>query len=229
MEDDMPTLLIFGASRGLGRALVKEHLIREWRVIATVRDAEALQDLRSTWGDELDLEVLDVTDWAAVDALRRRLEGQPIDRLFVNAGIAGRMASIGEVDPGDFSQLMLVNAFAPLRIVDRFVDLVPSGGTIGVMSSGLGSIAENSSGGFDDYRMSKAALNMGLRTIAERRAGDGRTYLAIAPGWVKTDMGGPEATLTIDQSIPRVVDVIDRRTGAGGVAFVDYQDRDIAW
>jgi NAD(P)-dependent dehydrogenase (short-subunit alcohol dehydrogenase family) len=225
----MPNLLIFGASRGLGKALAAEHLKRGWDVIATVRAADALGDLSSTWGDQIEVEILDVTDFAAVDALRDRLAGRTIDRLFVNAGIAGRMAPVGEVDPGEFSQLMLVNAFAPVRIVDRFVDLVPAGGTVAVMSSGLGSIAENSSGGFDDYRMSKAALNMGLRSIAERRAGDGRTYLAIAPGWVKTDMGGPQATLTVDQSIPRVVDVLDRRTGAGGAAFVDYQDREISW
>jgi NAD(P)-dependent dehydrogenase (short-subunit alcohol dehydrogenase family) len=225
----MPTLLIFGASRGLGRALVEEHLKRGWQVIATVRKADTLADLRSTWGDALDVELLDVTDWAAVDALRARLADLRIDRLFVNAGIAGRMAPIGEVDPDAFTELMLVNALAPVRIVDRFIDLVPAGGTAGVMSSGLGSISENSSGGFDDYRMSKAALNMGLRTIAERHAGDGRTYLAVAPGWVRTDMGGPEATLTVDQSIPHVVDELDRRSGSGGVAFVDYQGREVGW
>jgi NAD(P)-dependent dehydrogenase (short-subunit alcohol dehydrogenase family) len=225
----MATLLIFGASRGLGRALVEEHLHRSWQVIATVRQPDALADLRSTWGDALDVELLDVTDWAAVDAFRQRIGGLRIDRLFVNAGIAGRMAPIGEVDPNAFTELMLVNALAPVRIIDRFVDLVPAGGTVGVMSSGLGSISENESGGFDDYRMSKAALNMGLRTIAERNAGDGRTYLAVAPGWVRTDMGGPQATLTIEQSIPRVVDELDRRAGAGGALFIDYQGREVGW
>ena len=221
----MPTALIFGTSRGLGRALVEQHLARGWQVIATVRDQDALADLRS---DALTVEVLDTTDWAAADALQGRLK-EPLDVLFVSAAIAGPMtAPIGDIDADAFTQVMLVNVLAPLRIVDRFADLCRPDGTVAVMSSSLGSIALNDSGGYELYRTSKAALDMGLRSIAARRK-DGRTYLAVDPGWVQTDMGGPNAALTIEQSIPRLTDMLQARAGSGGIAFVNYANQEHPW
>ena len=225
----MPTLLIFGASRGLGRALAEEHLRRGWKVIATVRKPDALDDLDARYGASLDVEVLDTPDWDAVDELRSRLSGRSLDLLFVNAGIAGPAPAIGEVEAEAFSQLLLVNSLAPLRIIDRFADLLASGGTAAVMSSQLGSIADNDSGGFESYRISKAALNMGMRSIAARRVDSGITFLAMAPGWVRTDMGGPAAPLGIEDSVPKLADVLEHRRGSCGVAFVSYENRDIAW
>jgi NAD(P)-dependent dehydrogenase (short-subunit alcohol dehydrogenase family) len=226
----MNTALIVGASRGLGRALTQEHLQRGWRVIATVRDPLALSDLSSEYGDRLEVEILDVTDRAAASALHARLAQRTLDLLFANAGILGaRTLPIGEVEDDVFTHLMLVNALCPLRLIDQFIDLVPSTGVAAVMSSGLGSIAGNGFGSWEAYRMSKAALNMGLRSLAIRRAGEGRTYLAVGPGWVRTDMGGADAPLTIEQSIPRLTDMLERRRGAGGYAFVSYEDRDLAW
>ncbi len=222
----MPTALIFGTSRGLGRALVEEHLKRGWQVIATVRDGKALADLES---DALTVEVLDTTDWAAVDAIKERLADRPLDLLFVSAAIVGpSMRPIGEADPDAFATLMLTNVLAPLRIADRFVDRVTPDGTVAVMSSGLGSITLNETAGYEAYRTSKAALNMGLRSICARR-GDGRTWLAVDPGWVRTDMGGPDAHLAIDESIPRLVDMLESRAGSGGIAFVDYANTLHPW
>ena len=222
----MATALIVGASRGLGRALVAEHLKRGWHVVATVRQADALADLA---GDALRVETLDTTDWAGVDALRRRLAPGSLDLLFVNAAIMGPSdVPIGEADPKAFAEMMLVNVLAPLRIVDRFADLVGETGTVAVMSSGLGSIAGNTTGGWEAYRTSKAALDQGLRSIAARRA-DRRTYLACDPGWVRTDMGGPGAPLSIEQSIPTLVTMLEKRQGRGGSAFVTYQDRELPW
>jgi len=152
-----------------------------------------------------------------------------LDLLFVNAGILGPTPAIGEVEADAFSELLLVNALAPLRIVDRFVDLVKSGGTAAVMSSQLGSIAGNDSGGFEAYRISKAALDMGLRSIAARRVDSGITFLAVAPGWVRTEMGGPAAPLGVEDSIPRLADMLEHRSGSGGIAYVSYEDREIAW
>lgn len=225
----MPHLLIFGASRGLGRGLAEEHLRRGWQVTATVRGASSLDGLRKEYPDALRVEVLDTTDWSGVDALRAGLAGTSVDLLFVNAGISGPMVPIGEVDPGQFDNLMHVNVLAPLRIVDRFADLVPAAGTAAVMSSQLGSIADNSSGGFDSYRISKTALNMGLKSIAARRAGEGRTYLAVHPGWVQTDMGGPSAPLRVEDSVRGIADMLERRRGAGGTAFVSYENRELPW
>jgi NAD(P)-dependent dehydrogenase (short-subunit alcohol dehydrogenase family) len=226
----MATALIIGASRGLGKALVEEHLKRGWQVIATVRKADVLEDLRASSGGKLEVETLDTADFAGIDTLRKKLDGRTLDLLFVNAGIAGPSAvPIGVVEPGPFAELMLVNALAPLRIVEILVDLVPEGGTAAVMSSSLGSITLNVNGGWEAYRMSKAALDMGLRSVSVRRAGDGRTYLAIDPGWVRTDMGGPEANLAIEESIPSLVDTLAKRGGKPGMAFVNYQNQDHPW
>jgi NAD(P)-dependent dehydrogenase (short-subunit alcohol dehydrogenase family) len=222
----MPTALIFGASRGLGRALAEEHLKRGWQVIATVRDGKALADVAS---DALTIETVDTTDWPAVDALHDRLAGRSLDLLFVSAAIIGPSTEpIGEVQPDAFAQMMLVNVLAPLRIADRYADLVEPEGTVAVMSSGLGSITLNTSGGYEAYRTSKAALDMGLRSIAARRR-DLRTWLAVDPGWVQTDMGGPSATLTIDQSIPSLVDMLESRRRSKGVAFVNYANKEHPW
>jgi NAD(P)-dependent dehydrogenase (short-subunit alcohol dehydrogenase family) len=222
----MPTALIVGASRGLGRAIVEEHLRRGWDVIATVRKAGALAGIDPT---HLDERVVDTTDWAGVDALHGALHGRALDLLFVSAAITGpSVVPIGEVEPDAFAEMMLVNVLAPLRIADRFADLVTPQGTIAVMSSSLGSIAENRSGQWEAYRTSKAALNMGLASIAARR-NDGRTYLAVDPGWVRTDMGGPGATLSIEESIPNLVTMLERRAGNGGLGFVTYRDTDLPW
>lgn len=219
----MPTALIVGASRGLGRAIAEEHLKRGWDVIATVRAAGALAGL------DLDEHVVDTTDWAGIDALHAQLRGRTLDLLFVSAAIMGpSLVPIGEVEPDDFAEMMLVNVLAPLRIADRFADLVAPGGTIAVMSSSLGSIAQNQGGHWEAYRTSKAALNMGLASIAARR-NDGRTYLAVDPGWVRTDMGGPDATLSIEESIPNLVTMLERRAGQGGLGFVSYRDIDLPW
>jgi len=224
------TLLLIGASRGLGRALAEEHLKRGWRVIASVRSGPALDALSTTYGDKLEVITLDATDWPAIDALGKDLEGRRIDLLLVNAGISGPITlPIGEVDPDVFASVIMTNALAPLRIIDRLADLVPSEGTIAVMSSDLGSVSRNTVATWEAYRMSKAALNMGLRSLSIRRRAEGRTYLALCPGWVRTDMGGANALLSIEESIPRLTDVIAARTGDKGVAYVNYQGRDVDW
>ena len=222
----MPTALIVGASRGLGRALAEEHLQRGWDVIATVRQAGALDAIKA---DALTVELLDTTDRAGVLALRERLADRPLDLLFVNAAITGpSTVPIGQADPQAFGEMMLVNVLAPLYIADTFADLTTPTGTVAVMSSGLGSIAANTSGQWEAYRTSKSALNQGLRSIALRR-GDRRTYLACDPGWVRTDMGGPDAALSIDQSIPHLADALAARAGSGGSLFITYQNKELPW
>ncbi|MFW2831185.1 SDR family NAD(P)-dependent oxidoreductase [Sphingomonas sp. ID0503] len=220
----MPKALVVGASRGLGRAIAEDLLGRGWDVTATVRDRSVLAG-----ADRLTVEAVDTTDWAGVDALRGRIAVGSLDLLFVNAAIIGpSTVPIGEVDPQAFAEMTMVNVLAPLRIADRFADRVTPKGTIAAMSSSLGSIGLNGSGGYEAYRTSKAALNMGLASIAARR-NDGRTYLAVDPGWVRTDMGGPEATLSIEESIPSLVTTLEQRAGRGGIAFVNYRGEDLPW
>jgi NAD(P)-dependent dehydrogenase (short-subunit alcohol dehydrogenase family) len=226
----VPTALIVGASRGIGRALAEEHLRRGWQVIATVRKRDALADLEAANHDALEVEVVDMIDWAGVDAMHERLAGRSLDLLLVNAGIAGKQESrLSRITPEGFTQVMLVNALAPARIVDGFLDLVTRGGTVAVVSSGLGSIADNESGSYEPYRMSKAALDMGLRSVAARDGARRRTFLAICPGWVSSDMGGPSAPVSPRQSARGITDMLAARQGSGGVAFVDHENNTLPW
>jgi NAD(P)-dependent dehydrogenase (short-subunit alcohol dehydrogenase family) len=228
-----PTALIVGASRGLGWGLVREYARRGWRVIGTVRDASSVTPLHALVDelpDRIEVETLEVTDPTQIAALRERLSGRRIDLLFVNAGIANDPNErIDAVSTEDFNRVLVTNTLAPLRIVEAMADLVNADGRIAVMSSGLGSIANNDDGGWDVYRASKAAVNMLMKSFAARRASEQRTIYVIAPGWVRTAMGGPDASLAIETSIPGVVDAIESRKGTRGLVYVDYRNQIVPW
>lgn len=227
-----PTALIIGASRGLGLALAAEYLKRGWQVIATVRGDRrtALHDLADRSNGRVEIAHLDIDHVTEIAALRPQLESRQIDLLFVNAGIAiDPDQSIGRVSTDDFVRMMVTNALSPMRVIESFGDLVPPNGTIAAMSSELGSVTDNLTGGWEAYRASKAALNTLMRSFAARHAGDPRSLLLIAPGWVRTDMGGPDASLSVEESIPRVVDVISAQAGKAGLRYLDYQGQTVAW
>ncbi|MFB9927208.1 SDR family NAD(P)-dependent oxidoreductase [Amycolatopsis halotolerans] len=219
--------LIIGASRGLGYALAAEFLGRGWQVTATERAPSPLHELAGLAVETVDIAVPD-----QVAALRERLAGSAFDLLFVNAGTnytTDPSATFADVSTEDFAQVMVTNALSPMRVVEALRDLVPATGTIGVMSSGQGSVADNTKGGFEVYRASKSALNQLMRSFAARHADDPRTLLLMAPGWVKTDLGGPGARLTIDESIPGVADTIEAWAGKGGLHYLDRQGQTVNW
>ena len=226
-----PVLLLIGASRGLGLALAKEFLARGWRVIATERQrSEALHKLGDFARGRLEIEALDILDEAAIATLRGKLDGRRIDLLFVNAGVSnGAGERLQAVSAAEFQRVLATNALAPLRVIDAFAGLVPAEGAIGVMSSGLGSVANNTSGGWEVYRASKAALNTLVRSFAVQPASRHQSFVVIAPGWVRTDMGGPNATLSIEESIPRVADVLTDHLGKPGVRFLNYLGETLHW
>ena len=224
--------LIIGASRGLGYALAAEYLARGWQVTATVRGTgrTALHDLASSAAGRLVVETVDITVPEQVAALRERLAQAAFDLLFVNAGVTnGPEETVADVTTDTFVRLMVTNALSPMRVVETLQDLVVPDGTIAVMSSGQGSVANNDRGGFEIYRASKSALNQLMRSFAARHAGDPRTLLLMAPGWVQTDLGGPAARLTIGQSIPGVVDTVEAQAGQGGLQYLDYQGQTVRW
>ena len=221
-------VLIIGASRGLGLGLAREHLARGWQVVATVRGSNRtpLHDL----ADAVQIETVDINEPTQVAALRQRLTGQQFDLLFVNAGISnGPSETIASVSTDTFVDVMITNALSPMRMVETFKSLVPPAGAIAVMSSGLGSVADNESGGWEVYRASKAALNTLMRSFAARHAGDPRSLLLIAPGWVRTDMGGPSAHLDVETSMRGVADAIEARIGHAGLHYVNYQGKTVRW
>lgn len=226
------TALIIGASRGLGLALAETYLARGWHVIGTVRRATGtgLHALTATAGGRLDIEQADINEPAQMEALRTTLSGRVIDVLFVNAGISnGAAETIATVSTESFTRTLVTNALSPMRAVEAFESLVPQSGTIAVMSSGLGSVADNTGGGWEVYRASKAALNTLMRSFAARHEGDARSMAIIAPGWVRTDMGGPGASLAIEESIPRVVDVLTAHAGKPGLRYLDYRGQTVPW
>ncbi|GAB2487057.1 Rossmann-fold NAD(P)-binding domain-containing protein [Jatrophihabitans fulvus] len=228
MTTTHPDVLVIGASRGLGLAITAEYLARGARVVATER--HAAPGLRDLSGPRLEIEHVDIAEPGQVQQLHDRLAGRSFDLLFVVAGITNnRYETPTDVATEVFERVMVTNALAPMRTVETLRDLVRAGGTIAVMSSGQGSVANNERGGFEIYRASKSALNQLMRSYAARRRDDGHTLLLTAPGWVRTELGGPEAALTVEQSIPRLVDAVDARHGQGGLQFVDYRGETVAW
>jgi NAD(P)-dependent dehydrogenase (short-subunit alcohol dehydrogenase family) len=208
--------------------MAAEYLKRGWHVIATGR-ANSTDSLRQLEGT-LEIETVDITVPEEVAALRARLAGRRIDLLFVNAGVKNDdRETIADVSTEEFVRVMVTNALSPMRVIEAFQDLVPPAGTIGVMSSGQGSVTNNVNGNYEVYRGSKAALNMFMRSFAARHADDPRTLLLMAPGWVRTDMGGPGARLSIDESIPNLVDTIDAHQGRAGLHYLDYLGRTVPW
>jgi NAD(P)-dependent dehydrogenase (short-subunit alcohol dehydrogenase family) len=226
------TALIIGASRGLGYALAAEYLARGWQVTATERGTgrAGLHDLAGSSAGRLTVETVDITVPEQVAALHERLAGSTFDLLFVNAGVTnGPGETVADVSADTFVRLMVTNALSPMRVIEALQDLVARNGTIAVMSSGQGSVANNDKGGFEVYRASKSALNQLMRSFAARHGDDPHTLLLIAPGWVQTDLGGAGAPLTIDQSIPGVADTIEAQAGKGGLQYLDYRGQTVRW
>ncbi|MFE3886949.1 SDR family oxidoreductase [Streptomyces lydicus] len=230
MTDTRKTALVIGASRTLGLGLATAYLRRGWDVIGTVRGSRrtGLHDLAETSGGRLTVESLEMTDPEQISALRDRLAGRALDLLFVNAAITRGDLPIGEVPTDMFTEVMVTNALSPMRVVESLRPLVAPTGTIGVMSSDQGSIALNTEGGQDLYRASKSALNQLMRSYAARHAGDTRKLLLVDPGWVRTELGGPDAELSVEESIPGVVETIERHREPG-LHFVDHQGQVVPW
>ena len=228
------TVLIVGASRGLGHAMAAEFLKKGWNVIGTVRDGSTrtlLHDLADEYAGRVDIEVLDICEPDQIKALKKRLSGRTLDILFVNAGTTNRdpTQTIGEVSTEEFMRVMQTNALAPMRVVESLKPHVAPTGIIGVMSSGQGSIGNNEKGGRELYRGSKAALNMFMRSFAARHADSSRAMVVMAPGWIRTALGGADATFSMDDNIPPLVDTLLSKQGTPGLQYVDYLDRPVPW
>ena len=223
----MPTTLITGANRGIGLALVREFQSKGHTVIATARDPASAKDLKATGAE---LHALDVSDASSIKALAEALKGKPIDFLINNAGLGDR-ADISRLDYDRFEEILRVNTIAPIRVLDALTPNLAAGKDkiAAALSSQLGSI-ENTDMGFGlAYRVSKAGLNMGLRTAAHTLSAQGITLLALHPGWVKTDMGGDGAPVEPADSAAGLYKVI---TGAGPskeLRFYDFEGKTLPW
>ncbi|SDI73569.1 SDR family oxidoreductase [Pseudomonas panipatensis] len=220
--------LIIGASRGLGLGLVRELLARGWAVSASVRDPAHAGELA---GLPVRVEALVLDDAASQDRLAEALAGQRFDLIFINAGVYGPAhqspldASLEEV-----GALFMVNAVAPLRLAERLLPrLDAQRGVLAFMTSELGSVAGNLTGGMALYRASKAALNSLTRSFVADLGETGLTVLNLHPGWVRTDMGGEAAPLDVETSVAGLVDQVERHAGRGGQFYLDYQGMALDW
>ncbi|MDZ4347994.1 MAG: SDR family oxidoreductase [Xanthomonadaceae bacterium] len=222
------TVLITGANRGIGLEYARQFAAKGYRVIGTARNPAEAGELAEV-ADRV--EALDVADGDSVAALARRLDGLPIDILINNAGIFDRSdTTIDAVDFARLEQTFAVNTFGPLRVAQALMPNLRAGGLkrIVSMSSQLGSI-ERSTGQWYAYRSSKAALNQINRTLAAELGEAGFVCVVLHPGWVRTDMGGENATNSPEHSVRALIALIEGFSAEDNGQFYDFQGASIPW
>lgn len=228
----MPTALITGASRGIGLEFVRQYAAEGWRVHAACRDPGAAGPAFADIAGEVHLHALDVRDTARIRALAEVLEGEALDLLVNNAGInPDPRRPLGQLDRDQWLEVLAVNAIAPTLIAEAFVPHVAQSGQrciVGITSQ-LGSIGDNRSGGRYAYRSSKAALNMAFRSLARDLAPRGITVALLHPGHVETDMGGGEAPVPVADSVAGMRRVIAGLAPADSGGFWNFRGAVLPW
>lgn len=226
--------LITGANRGIGLGLARLLAERGDDVIATARQPQQAAELSSLAREvdgRVDIRGLDVTDPDSVARFAESLGKTPIDVIINNAGRFSHVGNVGSLDFGLFLEDYEVNTLGPLRVVDAVIDNLRAGagGIICNITSNLGSLTQNESGDFYAYRASKAALNMVTRSLAADLADDGIIAVAMHPGWVKTDMGGEAAEITIDESVEGIVSCLDKVKVGDSGAYLTWDGHELPW
>lgn len=222
----MPTILITGANRGMGLEFARQYAAEGWRVLGTVRDPMAGRALSEAGGE---VYVCDVADPAQVARLKASLAGVELDVVLLNAGIYGEKQDFGDVDAAAFMKVMAVNALAPLKLAEAFVDQLAGPKVIAAVSSMMGAMSDNTSGGSYAYRAAKAALNMVMKNLAVDLAPRGILTVALSPGWVRTDMGGPNAPLDVATAVAGMRKVVAGLRVEDSGALIHYDGSRLAW
>jgi NAD(P)-dependent dehydrogenase (short-subunit alcohol dehydrogenase family) len=231
----MPSTLITGANRGLGLEFARQYLADGWRVYAACRDPNTASELRRLAepnDKNLQIMTLDVTNPANVKAAVSELDGRAIDLLLNNAGVMGaRGQTVGNLDYDTWAKVLEANTMGPMRVAEAFVDHVARSDRklIVTLTSGMGSLADNTSGGSIAYRSSKAAVNMVMRSLAIDLTPRGITCVVVNPGWVQTDMGGPHARISPAESVTKLRRLIDTLGPAQSGKFFNYDGREYPW
>ncbi len=232
----MPNLLATGANRGIGLEFAKQYAVAGWRVFACCRNPEksgALTQLASQHAGLLSVHTLDVTSFEQIDSLAAELASQEIDLLLNNAGVCfdTHNNGFGATDYAAWMRTFRVNSMAPLKMAETFVRQITRSQQKKIVSitSKMGSIADNTSGDYYLYRSSKAALNMVAKSLSIDLAPRGIITAVLHPGWVQTDMGGPNALITVQQSVAGMRRVIAQLAPADSGKFYAYDGKEIAW
>jgi NAD(P)-dependent dehydrogenase (short-subunit alcohol dehydrogenase family) len=231
----MLTVLVTGANRGLGLEFCRQYAQAGWNVLACCRRPDEARELAALAAQypALAVHALDVADFAAVDALSAALVDEAVDVLLCNAGIYTDTAhnGFGAMDYRLWLDSFVVNTQAPLKLAEAFLPQVKrsSRRLVAAVSSLMGSMADNTSGGSIMYRSSKAALNATMKSLSLNLAGQGVGVLILHPGWVKTDMGGENAPLSPLESVSGMRAVIDAYAPADSGRFLDYRGNEAPW
>lgn len=222
----MSTALILGASRGIGREFVRQLLAARWKVFATARDDAALAALRAAGAEPLPL---DVTQPETLAALGWQLDGEQLDLAVYVAGVYGPAHQAGAAPSAqEFDRVLHTNVLGAMQAIPLIAPMVAAArGRFAFLSSGMGSIGATDSSYGWLYRVSKAALNMAVKCAALDHPQ--AIFVALNPGWVRTDLGGPNAPTTAEDSVRGLLRVIDALTPADSGSFRDYSGRQLAW
>jgi NAD(P)-dependent dehydrogenase (short-subunit alcohol dehydrogenase family) len=239
----MPTVLITGASRGLGLELARQYVEAGWRVIACARSPAKAADLgarAAASNGRMTVHPLDVTDHGQIEALARELDGLPIDVLVNSAGVMGResfadkgmsIQRFGQTDYDDWMHTLRVNAFGPMKLAEAFVENVAASEQkkLVTLTSMVGSMGQNTFGGLYAYRSSKAAANCIMKSMAIDLQRRGIIALPMHPGWVRTEIGGPRGELDVATSAAGMRKVIEGLTPAQAGRFLQWDGRELPW
>ena len=234
----MPCVLVTGANRGIGLELVGQYAADGWRVIATCRNLNAAVDLARIAGrsdGRVECHPLEVTDGASVAALAETLASESIDVLINNAGMGFPTTAphnrFGNTDYARWKETLDVNVLGVMRVAEALAEQVARSERklMVTISSGMGSITNASADGETGYRTSKAAVNMLTKMIAGYVADRGITAVAVGPGWIRTDMGGPNATFGVEEAVGMVRNVIEGLTPADSGGYFNNQGETTPW
>ncbi|MGZ5025922.1 MAG: SDR family oxidoreductase [Methylobacter sp.] len=231
----MATVLITGANRGLGLEFCRQYAEQGWDVIACSRNPDDAFDLNNLAGHhaKIQLEALDVSKFKQIDALSEKLAGRPIDILINNAGIYldNKSNGFGDLDYQAWTESFLTNTEAPVKMAEAFLPQIKNSDKklIVAISSLMGSMADNESGGSIFYRSSKAALNAAMKSLSIELQPESVGVLIFHPGWVKTDMGGPNALINAEQSVTGMCNLIDSFKLNQSGSFVKYDGTPMPW
>ena len=231
----MSSVLITGSNRGLGLEFATQYLADGWQVYAACREpasAQALQKLTRGAEERIRILALDVTDAASIARAAASIADVALDVLINSAGVMGvPRQNLGKVDYTSWAQVLDVNTLGPLRVTEALVEQVARSKRrlVVTITSGMGSIADNTSGGWIAYRSSKAAVNMVMRSAATELATRRIACVLVNPGWVRTDMGGAAAPLTAQESVAAMRRLIDTWGPAQSGKFLSYDGREYPW
>ena len=228
-------VLITGASRGIGLEMVRYGMDKGWDVLACCRNpqqAEKLLSMAQLSNGRVSVYLADMSELATLQALAYELRHEAIDMLINNAGVYGSdKNSFGKVDALDWVETFKVNTIAPMKMSELFVEQLALGQlkTIACLSSKMGSMEDNTSGGSYIYRSSKAALNAVVKSLSHDLADKGLKCVALHPGWVKTDMGGSNAEISTKESVAQMFDTLLNLKAEDSGRFIDIDGTDIPW